>query len=103
MRIRKEQVVRYRKYLYNIRHLTARKLLNILRVEWKFWTNDPVVDGLYPYTLFVDLSNACNLKSPLCLTGHANPLPWYNRTSLENYKRVVERLKDYVYQVFLFH
>src|SRR5437867_4489419 len=103
MRLRKEQVVRYRKYLYNISHLTAKKLLNILRIEWKFWTNDPVVDGLYPYTLFVDLSNACNLKCPLCPTGLGNLLPRDNRMSLENYKRVVEPLKDYLYQVFLFN
>lgn len=105
MNFRKQQLDRYRKYYVtsNLRHLTVRKILNMLRVEWKLGTNNPVLEELYPYTLFVDLSSACNLKCPVCLTGQGEMIPRENRMSVDNYKSIVEPLKDYLYLVFLYN
>jgi radical SAM protein with 4Fe4S-binding SPASM domain len=99
----KNHVLRYRKYLRNARHLTTRKLANILRTEWRYRANNPAMHGLCPYILFVDLSNSCNLKCPLCPTGRGHLIPRDNRMTLENYKKLIEPLCDYLYQVFLFN
>lgn len=103
MHTRKDPLLRYRKYLQNAEHLTLKKLSNILYSEWKFRTNSPAIDGLHPYVLFVDLSNACNLKCPLCPTGQGSLISRDNLMALENYKKVVEPLKNYLYLVFLFN
>jgi len=104
MRLRKEQLFRYRKYLtLSLPHITVKKILNMAKVEWKLKTNNPDVKGLYPYILFVDLYNTCNLRCPLCIMGRREVQPREPLMNSGNYKRIIEPLKDYLFQVFLYN
>jgi radical SAM protein with 4Fe4S-binding SPASM domain len=102
MAFRKEQLYRYRKYVGLSRnYLTLQKLINALKIESKLFTADPDLSGLYPYNLFVDLHNSCNLKCPLCFMGRNEVIPRENKMSLENYQELVAPFSPYVFQVFL--
>jgi len=104
MKYRKEQLYRYKKYIaIHARHISARKLLNLLRVEWRLKTNNPDLRGLYPYILFVDITSACNLRCPLCTMGQRNMIPRKSQMDVEHYRRIVEPLKDHLFQVFLYN
>jgi MoaA/NifB/PqqE/SkfB family radical SAM enzyme len=101
---RKEQLFRYRKYLeVNLPHLTLAKLANAAKVEWRLRTRRADMRGAYPYNLIVDLSNTCNLRCPLCFAGQRRLVPRKNLMSLKSYKRVIEPLRDYLLQVFLYN
>ncbi len=104
MKYRKEQLYRYKKYIgIHARHISLKRLFNLLRIEWRLKTNNPDLQGLYPYVLFVDITNSCNLRCPLCTMGQRNMIPRKSRMDLEQYNRIIEPLKDYLFQVFLYN
>jgi MoaA/NifB/PqqE/SkfB family radical SAM enzyme len=95
---------RHKRYLFFLwRHATFRKLLNMLKIEYRLAANSPKMEGLYPYILFVEISNACNLRCPICLMGQRKLIQRKNRMSFENYVKVLEPLKDYLVIVFLYN
>lgn len=102
--MRREQVQRYRRYLRTyLRHCTPVKVHNLLRVEHRLAANNPDLSELAPYFLFVDISNSCNLTCPLCQMGQRKTVRRENRMTLDTYRSVIEPLKDYLFQVFLFN
>lgn len=102
--MRREQLQRYRRYLATyLRHATPRKLLNLVRVETRLRGNNPAMHGLAPYFLFVDISNACNLRCPLCQMGRRRTIPRSNRIDIHAYRSLVEPLKSHLFQVFLYN
>ncbi len=104
MRLFREQLTRYRHYFRTaLRHMTWRRLCNAARVEWRLWRRDPDMRGVYPYILTVDISNACNLRCPLCARGQRKVARRENRMSLENYVSLVEPPKDHLLLVFLYN
>ena len=104
MPFRKEQLFRYRKYLaLHLPHLTVKKVVNILRVEGRLLSADPDLTGLYPYSLFVDLSNTCNLRCPLCVMGQRQVRPRRPLMDLAAYQRLLMPLQDYLLQVLLYN
>jgi MoaA/NifB/PqqE/SkfB family radical SAM enzyme len=101
--MRKEQLQRYARYLaLYLRHATFGKLVNAARVESRLLMNNPDMAGLLPYFLFVEISNTCNLHCPLCQTGRGEGVPRENRMTFENYRRLIEPLAPYLFQVFLY-
>jgi len=74
-----------------------------MKVEYKLVVNDPNLKNTYPYSLIVEVSNTCNLKCPLCSMGQKKVLPRENLMSLKNYKLLIEPLKNYLFQVFLYN
>lgn len=101
---RKEQLFRYRRYIaIHLRHATLRKLLNLARVEWRLHTNNPDMKGLAPYLLFVDVSSGCNLRCPLCTMGQRNLIKRKNAMDLPHYRQLVEPIRDYLFEVFLYN
>ncbi len=102
--MRFEQLQRYFRYLRSyLRHLTIPKLLNALRVEIAYRSNNCDVSSLHPYFLFCDVSITCNLKCPLCQTGQRRNIQRESKMTLENYKKVVDPLKKNLFTVNLYN
>jgi len=102
--LRKEQFTRLKRYFLNYsRHATWEKVANLAKVEYKLARKDPDLKNCYPYTLFVEISNSCNLKCPLCMMGQGRIIPRKNMMSVGNYRSLVEPLKDYLFQVSLYN
>lgn len=101
--MRKEQIQRYSQYLFTyFRHITFRKVLNFSKIELKLIQNRPHLKSFYPYFLFIEISNKCNLSCPLCQTGQGQTIPRENKMNIENYKQFITPLKEYLFQVFLY-
>ena len=101
--MRRDQLQRYFKYFYiYLHHLTFKKVINLLKIECKLLTNDPYVKDLYPHTLWVEISNKCNLSCPLCQMGRRETVDRESRMNLANYKRFITPLKEYLFQVLLY-
>lgn len=103
IKMRKEQLQRYKRYLLQyLRHLSLKKLINLLRVEIKLKTNNSNLKNLYPYFLIVEVSNGCNLKCPLCQMGQRQHIPRQNLMTTSKYREFITPLKDYLFQVLLY-
>jgi MoaA/NifB/PqqE/SkfB family radical SAM enzyme len=102
--MRTEQLQRYLEYMRTaLRYMSPRKLANLLRIEYRLHTNAADLHGCYPYFLFVDISNRCNLRCPLCPTGQGKTIRRENRMDTDTYIRLLSPVKDYLFKVFLFN
>lgn len=84
------------------RHTTLRKLRNLLRVEYEKKAGVARMRGL-PYTMTVDITNACNLRCPFCPTGRLEYGRRKQHLPLEQFKHIVGHLRDVLYVVNLFN
>jgi len=81
-------------------HSTPRRLANLVLIEAEYLLRRTRVRGR-PYILFVDPTNVCNLRCPLCPTGigqtgrRAQMMPW------ETFTRAIDALAPYAYEVNL--
>lgn len=83
-----------------LRHATPRKVVNLLRANADRWRVRPVASG-YPFEIILDLTNRCNLRCPLCVTGQcANDRP-FGQMDFEGFRRVVDELAPYLFKVRL--
>lgn len=99
-----EKFQRYTKYLLAYcRHMTLKKLINSVKAESRFQRNDPDIDGLFPYVLTVEISNACNLKCPLCQKGLREDVKRTNIITADQYKGLIAPITQYLYQIFLYN
>lgn len=102
MHFRKEQLYRYRRYLAMSRgFLTPKKLINAVKIEYKLFKSDPHLENIYPYNIFIDLNNSCNLNCPLCFMGKGDIIPRENKMTFLNYKKIMDPLFPYLFQIFL--
>lgn len=100
----KERFVRYWNYLsICLRHLTLKKLFNLFRIEYRLNRNKTDLAGLSPYILFVEVSNACNLRCPVCVMGRRNLIPRKNLISYDRYISLVSPIKDRLLMTFLYN
>ena len=103
-KLRKEQLFRYKKYfILHFPHLTIKKIINILKVEWKLKKNDTNLRNTFPYILFVDPYNKCNLKCPLCFRGKNEIIERENKIDITTYEKLINPLKKYLFQIFLYN
>jgi radical SAM protein with 4Fe4S-binding SPASM domain len=77
---------RYKNYLRNSSEYEARK----------------VVLQSYPYRLYIDPINICNLQCPLCPTGQ-KLMPSQGKMSLETFRNIFDIFKDYAQWVGLYN
>ena len=77
---------KYRNYLLNTIEYEARK----------------VVLKSYPYRLYIDPLNACNLRCPLCPTGQGL-MPSRGQMSLETFRQIFDMFREYVDWVALYN
>jgi len=57
----------------------------------------------YPYMAVIETGNFCNLKCPTCPTPHNKITRTKDLMSLENFKKVVDNVKDSVYIALLYN
>ena len=102
--MRKEQLQRYIQYFYRyIRFATGRKIINLLKNEFLFATNNYSIGGIYPHFLVVDISNTCPLECPLCQTGLRKTIKRENKITHETFTEIISPLKNNLFQIFLYN
>ena len=84
------------RYGYSItRHITPRKLLNMVRVEWSRFRGSDQVGGL-PYVLKIESTNVCNQRCPFCLDRDRSQIDddgrGFGKMHLECFKRIIDIL-----------
>lgn len=83
-------------------HSSIKKFNNLLLVEYERRRRAVKVTGR-PYIIYADPGNVCNLKCPLCPGGNGRQGMKKQLLSFSKYKRFLEPLNDYLYQVFLYN
>jgi len=87
-----------------IHHITFKKLINILKVEWAYWRKKNVVNA-YPYILKIESTNICNLRCPFCLDRDResfNKGRGFGRMKLDDFKKIIDALGDYTIRINLY-
>jgi len=101
---RREQIPRLGRYLlYYLRHATPKRLLNLIKTEYKLFTGNTDLKNTYPYFFIIEISDTCNLRCPVCQMGKGKCIQRKNLMSLSNYIKLIEPIKDYVFQVSLYN
>ena len=84
------------------RNLNIKKLFNIAKVELSRMNKSEYVRGM-PYFVFIDPTNICNLRCPLCITGSGKSSRYKGKMDFELYKKVIDQITEYVLHVFLYN
>jgi radical SAM protein with 4Fe4S-binding SPASM domain len=85
-----------------VHHSTPRRLANLLLVETERKLGLARLRGR-PYVIFVDPINLCSLKCPLCATGNNEITRVQSRMDLEHFKRVIDAVAPWAYEVSLYN
>ena len=100
---RSKKIRRAGRYLRPIyRHGTARKLANIALIEAEMRMKRVKLRGR-PYYYIIDICNICNLRCPLCPTGNGRLDRKQDFITLEEYRPIFERVKDYALVVSIYN
>jgi len=101
-----ERLPQYRRHAKHLRsllaHSTWRKLANLVLVESEWLRRRRVVRGR-PYILFVDPTNVCNLRCPLCPTGTGDGGRRPGMLTYECFTQIIDRFSEYAYEVNLYN
>jgi len=94
-----------RRYLHALFfHITWKKLVNIIKVEWAYFRQKPKVRG-YPYILKIESTNICNLRCPFCLDRDRSAFEkgrGFGRMNLDEFKKIVDVLGPYSLRINLY-
>ena len=83
-----------------VRHATPEKVLNLAKVFWERYRLRTEVRS-YPFEIVLDITNRCNLRCPLCVTGqHKNERP-YGAMAFDDFRRLVDELAPYLFKARL--
>ncbi len=85
-----------------LHHSTPRRLANLALVEAERFLGATRLRGR-PYVVFVDPINLCNLRCPLCATGTGELQRTRQRMDYEHFKRVIDTLSPWAYEVSLYN
>ena len=87
------------RYLPAIMHtnkrISLRKLLNAIRAEIERRMNIVKIKS-HPFVLHIELTNVCNLRCPYCITGNNESHQPKGFLSFEQFKKIIDELKDYL-------
>ena len=81
-----------------LRHNTPAKLKNLCFIYYQFWKGGTNIKG-YPFEIIIDPTNICNLRCPLCVTGQHNNVRTHGMMAFEEFIRIIEDLKRWLYKV----
>ena len=96
------KIKRYLRRLWSyVRHTTIKKFYNLCLVRIQALLRKEVVKGR-PYIAQIEPINVCQLKCPTCPTGLENNPDPVGNMPLSDFKKVIDQLKDYLYEVLLF-
>ena len=85
-----------------INYGTPRKFANILLAEWELRRQKTTL-LCRPYYYIIDACNVCNLRCPLCPTGNTTIARKQAMLSLEQYKELFDKIKEYALVVSLYN
>ena len=85
-----------------LRYGTPRKIANIIMAEAKLRLQKTVLRCL-PYYYIIDICNVCNLRCPLCPTGNTKIARKQDMLTLDQYKGIFEKVKDYALVVSIYN
>jgi len=80
--------------------MTVKKLVNFIRINWQMYIGRSVLTA-YPYQLFVDVTNVCNLNCKLCATGQRIDGYPKGYLSFDEYTKIIDSLYPYLFVVTL--
>ena len=107
-RLRKqlEKMPQYQRHMKHLKsllaHSTPRKIRNLLLVEAEWLLRRQIVKGK-PYILFVDPTNVCNLRCPLCPTGTDDLGRRASMLKYECFTQIIDHFAPYAYEVNLYN
>jgi MoaA/NifB/PqqE/SkfB family radical SAM enzyme len=81
---------------------TPKKLGNILLAEWELRQQKTSL-RCRPYYYIIDICNVCNLRCPLCPTGNTTIARKQAMLSIDQYKEVFEKIREYALVVSLYN
>jgi len=92
----------YKNHVSYIQNFTFRKFFNALynRYESKIGRMEM---KSFPSSYGIDIGNVCNLRCPLCPTGTNCNKRKKSFMSFENYKIILDKIKDYAFVVNLYN
>jgi radical SAM protein with 4Fe4S-binding SPASM domain len=94
---------RYRRHVSKITNYgTPKKVANIMLAEWELRRQKTVL-RCQPYYYIIDVCNVCNLRCPLCPTGNATVARKQAMLSLDQYKEIFDKIKEYALVVSLYN
>ena len=103
VRQRLRKLKRHGRYVPKIlRYGTPRKIANIMLAETEMRLHKTVLRCL-PYYYIIDICNLCNLRCPLCPTGNLKIARKQANVSLEQYKEMFDKVKDYALVVSIYN
>jgi radical SAM protein with 4Fe4S-binding SPASM domain len=79
---------------------TLKRFINASLIFFSQHIKSPYVFGL-PESVFIEPTNMCNLKCPLCPTGSGNMKRRKGFLSLKNFKQIIDEIGDYIYYLTL--
>lgn len=82
------------------RHHTLRRLLNFILIRLQLLLHSSYILG-YPYFVVIESTNLCNLACPLCPTGQGLNGRKKGMISLDNFKKIIDKLGPYLYFIRL--
>ena len=85
-----------------VSYSTPKKLANIALAEWELRRKKTTLLSR-PYYYTIDVCNVCNLRCPLCATGLGTLARRQGMLSLEQYKGLFDKIKDYALVVSLYN
>jgi len=90
---------RYHTYLH---HNTPLKTLNLLTLKAQKWLRCDTVWGM-PYRYYIDATNICNLRCPVCPTGLGILGRERGRMELEGFRAIVDQVARHAYVLGLYN
>jgi len=91
-----------KKFKIYAKNLTPKRLLNYSLVQLSLKKKSPKVWGK-PLSLFIEPTNICNLKCPLCPTGNNSTPKGKGYMKFEDYKKIIDELGPTAFSVTLWN
>lgn len=91
-----------KKFKIYAKNITPRRISNYLKIKYSLRKKSKKVSGR-PLSLFIEPTNICNLKCPLCPTGNGLLKKNKGYMSLENYKKIIDQLGSTAFSVTLWN
>jgi len=85
-----------------IKYFSFKKLINLLLNSWEYKQKKISISSI-PSIVHFDVSNICILNCPLCPTGKKDKSQSKATMTFENFKRVFDQVKDYLFFVWLYN
>lgn len=91
-----------KKFRIYAKNITVKRLVNYLKIKSSLKLKKVNVTGR-PLSLFIEPTNICNLKCPLCPTGNGSLARKKGVMSFEDYKKIIDKLGDTAFSVTLWN